>query len=190
VLDGFKGDSPRLRCLTEGFPEGSFLAPDLRYDGRKVLFAYCRSYPGRDRIANKLDKQAQPEDGFYHVFEMNLDGTGLRQLTHGRYDDTFARYLPNGEIVFLSTRRGTFFQCGKPSAMATTQACLPDSFVRCGGDAYRPVSIYTLHVIDANGANMRAISAFESFEWEPSVSNDGRILYARGTTSIAITCRS
>ena len=179
VMEGFKTDSPQVRCLTGKFPEGSFLSPDLSYDGKKVLFSYCRYYPGRAGLRNKLDKEAQAEDGFYHIFEMNADGTGLRQLTRGRYDDTFPRYLPSGEIVFISTRRGTFFQCGKASAAATTQADLPDSFVRCGGDSGRPVSIYTLHVMDASGGNMRAISAFESFEWEPSVAEDGRIYYAR-----------
>ena len=33
--------------------------------------------------------------------------------------------------------------------------------------------------MDWDGKNLRAISAFESFEWTPSVANDGRILYAR-----------
>ena len=41
---------------------------------------------------------------------MNVDGSGRRQLTHGRYDDFDARYLPDGEIVFLSTRKGQFLQ--------------------------------------------------------------------------------
>ena len=45
ILDGFKTASPHLRCLTDGWPEGSFLRPDLSYDGKRVLFAYCRYYP-------------------------------------------------------------------------------------------------------------------------------------------------
>lgn len=179
IMENIRSGSPRLRCLTGQFPEGSFLSPDLSYDGKRVLFAFCRFVPGRSAMPNKLDKDAQPEDSFYHVFEMDIDGSGLRQLTHGRYDDTFPRYLPNGEIAFLSTRRGQFLQCGKASAAATVSQTLPDSFVRCGGDPSRPVSIYTLHVMDGGGASMRAISAFESFEWDPSVANDGRIYYAR-----------
>ncbi len=179
LLEKFKSDSPNLKCLTAQFPEGSFLSPDLSYDGKTVLFAYCRHHPGRTAIRNKLDKESQPEDSFYHVFEMNVDGTGVRQITRGRYDDTFPRYLPSGEIVFLSTRRGQFFQTGRQSALATMRQTLPDSFVRCGGDAYRPVSIYTLHVMDGDGGDMRAISAFESFEWDPTVATDGRIYYAR-----------
>ena len=120
-----------------------------------------------------------PEEAFYHVFEMNLDGTGLRQLTHGKYDDFDARYLPDGRIVFLSTRRGQFVRCEARAAGTLGQPDLPNSYVRCGGDASRPVPVYTLHTIDAGGKDLRAISAFEMFEWTPSVANDGRILYAR-----------
>ena len=52
-----------------------------------------------------------PEDAFYHLYEINLDGTGLRRLTRGKYDDFDGRYLPDGRIVFLSTRRGQDVQC-------------------------------------------------------------------------------
>ncbi|MHC4062196.1 MAG: HzsA-related protein, partial [Planctomycetota bacterium] len=58
-------------------------------------------------------------------------------------------------------------------------ADLPDSYVRCGGGDYRPVPVFTLHKMDADGGNLRAISAFENFEWNPAVAQDGRILYAR-----------
>jgi hypothetical protein len=179
ILRGLKSDSPRLTCLTSQFAEGSFLRPDLLYDAERILFAYCKYYPHMAGVANKVDKERLPEDAFYHIFEMSIDGTGLRQLTRGRYDDFDARYLPSGEIVFLSTRRGQFIQCGKASAAATTRATLPDSYVRCGGDASRPVAVYTLHVMDADGGNLRAISPFENFEWTPSVANDGRVFYAR-----------
>ncbi|MCP4594406.1 MAG: hypothetical protein GY842_27055, partial [bacterium] len=63
---------------------------------------------------------------------------------------------------------------------ATTLArTLPDSYVRCGGDNKRPCAVYTLHRMDANGRHIRPISAFETFEYTPSVANDGRILYTR-----------
>ncbi len=178
LLKGFKGDSPRLRCLTEGWNEGSFLRPELSYDGKRVLFAYCRYYP---RVAGmeKVDKEKLPEDAFYHIFEMNIDGAECRQLTHGRYDDFDARYLPNGEIVFLSTRKGQFLLTSKANTCATTRATLPDSYVRCGGDNARPCAVFTLHAMDSRGENLRPISAFENFEWTPSVAADGRILYAR-----------
>ncbi len=178
LLEDFKNEAPHLRCLTEGWPAGSFISPDLSYDAQKVLFAYCRHYP---HVAGmeKVDKEKLPDDAFYHVFEMNLDGTGARQLTRGRYDDFDARYLPDGDIVFLSTRKGQFVQCSKANTSCTEAATLPDSYVRCGGDNKRPCAVFTLHAMDCDGGNLRPISAFENFEWTPSVADDGRILYAR-----------
>jgi len=178
LLEGFRRDTPRLRCLTESWSEGNFLRPDLSYDGKRVLFAWCR-YDPQVAGLEKVDKAKLPEDAFYQIYEMNLDGTGVRQLTHGHYDDFDARYLPSGEIVFLSTRKGTFVQCTKANTAATLTGTLPDSYVRCGGDNKRPCAVYTLHLMDSEGRNLRPISAFETFEYTPSVADDGRILYTR-----------
>ncbi len=178
LLENFKTE-PKVRCLTTDLPEGSYLRPDLSYDGKKVLFAYCKFYPHVPDLKDKATKANLPEEAFYHIFEMNIDGTGRRQVTHGRYDDFDARYLPSGEIVFLSTRKGTFLQCTKANTSSTLQADLSDSYVRCGGDNYRPVPVFTLHVMDREGKNLRPLSAFENFEWTPAVANDGRILYTR-----------
>jgi len=180
ILSGLKSGQPLLACLTAGLPEGTCMRPDLSYDATRLVFAHCRFYPQMRGMGDKTDKKNIPDDAKFHVFEMNIDGTGLRQLTRGRYDDFDPRYLPDGRIVFLSTRRGQALQCGKASAEATLKdPYLPDSYVRCGGGRSRPVAVYTLHAMDPDGANVRAISAFENFEWTPSVAADGRILYAR-----------
>lgn len=179
VLEDFKTDSPRLRCLTDSLPPGNIIRPDVSYDGTRVLFAYCRYYSETHALVNKLDKSKIPEDAFYHLFEMNLDGTGLRRLTHGKFDDFDGRYLPDGNIVFLSTRRGQYVQCNQASAKQSCAGSQPDSYVRCGGDEYRPVAVYTLHTIDGDGGNLRQISPFEMFEWTPSIDHEGRILYSR-----------
>ena len=180
LLKGFQGDNPRLRCITEDWEEGSFLRPDVSHDAKKVVFAYCKFYPDSHGIQDKVNKDNLPEDTFYKVYEMNVDGSGVRRLTHGKYDDFDARYLPDGQIVFLSTRKGQSVQVSNSSASATAEkADLPDSYVRCGGGNSRPVPVFTLHVMDADGGNLRPMSAFENFEWTPSVSSDGRVLYAR-----------
>jgi hypothetical protein len=179
VLEGFRGPRPRLRCLTADMPVGSFLRPDLSHDGKKVLFAYCKYYPHVADLPDKADKAHLPEDAFYHVYEMDLEGGRRRRLTHGRYDDFDARYLPGGRIVFLSTRKGQFLQTSAANTAATASADLPDSYVRCGGDNYRPVPVFTLHVMEGAGGNLRPLSAFENFEWTPEVAGDGRILYTR-----------
>lgn len=179
ILEKWKGPSAKIRCLTPSLPSGSAIRPDVSYDGKRILFSYARHYPGLHTHPNKLDKNNIPEDAFYHVFEVNVDGTGLRQLTFGKYDDIDARYLPDGRIVFLSTRRGIATQLTAHEAQMSQTGANPDCYVRCGGGPERPVAIYTLHVMEADGTNIRPISAFESFEWHPSVDFSGRILYAR-----------
>jgi len=180
LLEGFRGDDPRVRCITEDWDEGSFLRPDVSYDGKRVVFAYCKFYPASHGVEDKVNKDNLPEDTFYKIYEMNVDGSGVRRLTHGKYDDFDARYLPSGEIVFLSTRKGQAIQVGLKSASATARtADLPDSYVRCGGGNSRPVPVFTLQLMDGDGGNLRPMSAFENFEWTPSVASDGRILYAR-----------
>ena len=87
LLKDFKSDTPRLHCITSGWPEGNFLRPELSYDGKKVLFAWCKYYPHVSGMKNKVDKENLPEDSFYHLFEMSIDGGDVRQLTHGYYDD-------------------------------------------------------------------------------------------------------
>jgi len=181
VLRGITTDTPTEQCLTTSFKEpGSFLRPTLSYDGQKVLFAWCRHYPHLAAETNKLDKANVPEDAFYHLFEMNPDGSGLRQLTRGKYDDFDGRYLPDGRIVFLSTRRGQSLQVGRESAARTmARSDMPDCYVRCGGGPERPVAVYTLHTMNADGSDLVAISPFEMFEWTPEIARDGRILYSR-----------
>lgn len=181
LLRGFTADAPAEECITASFKEpGSFLRPTLSYDGAKVLFAWCRFYPHLAAETNKLDKANVPADAFYHLFEMNLDGSGARQITRGKYDDFDGRYLPDGRIVFLSTRRGQALQTGRASAArSVARPDMPDCYVRCGGGPERPVAVYTLHTINTDGSDLCAISPFEMFEWTPEIAQDGRILYSR-----------
>ena len=112
---------------------------------------------------------------------MNVDGTGLRQLTFGKYNDFDGRYLPNGEIVFCSTRRGQATQCspehggGHPGGSGAAGMLRPLRWwtraAVCGVHAARS---WTPRV-----SSLRPISAFEMFEWTPSVDDQGRILYSR-----------
>ncbi len=191
ILKNFKSENAKLECLTPEWGKGNFLRPDLSYDGQKILFSsknpflfqkilfsYCKHFPEVEKM-EKVDKQKLPADAFYHIFEMNADGSDVKQLTFGRYDDVDARYLPNGDIVFLSTRKGQFLQCIPENTQLTLNQTLPDSYVRCGGDNTRPCAVYTLHRMKRDGSDMRPISSFETFEYNPSIANDGRILYTR-----------
>ena len=135
VLDRWKTDQSKETLLLEGkLPSGCAMHPDLSFDGKRVVFAYADHTPSRD------ERQ-------FFLYEIHVDGTGLRQIT-GKDDDPLAGaggrmtvlpedydpcYLPDGRIVFLSTRKGQFIQCGRVSAAQTLAATCPDSYVRCGG---------------------------------------------------------
>jgi len=180
VLEDFKSGRPKETCLTGSFAEGCFQRPMLSWDAKRIVFAYCRFHPGLAEKRDKVTKSDLPEDAFYHLYEMAIDGSGVRQLTFGKYNDFDARYLPDGRLVFLSTRRGWQTRYTDEDVSKTvSNPELPESYVRCGGDAYRPVAVYTLHTIKADGSEMSTISPFEMFEWTPSVAADGSIIYAR-----------
>lgn len=141
----------RVRDLVAGqLPAGSFLNPDVSFDGRQIAFAYSRATGVEGR------RWGWTPEVCYHVFTINVDGSGLRQLTTGPYDDFDPRFLPGGDIVFVSTRRG--------------------GYCRCGG---RPVPTYTLYRMGRDGSHMSRLSCHETNEWHPFVTNDGMLVYTR-----------
>ncbi|MCR4411501.1 MAG: hypothetical protein NUV77_03635, partial [Thermoguttaceae bacterium] len=133
------------------------LEPRLSYDARRVVFSFVRvTSESRDpnRLANDVD------DGFYHIYEVGIDGSNLRQLTEGPYDDLMPTYLPDGGIAFSSTRRR--------------------GYARCFGGQFSPRwHVYTLHRMEADGSNLRTLSFHDTNEWFPAVSNSGMIVYSR-----------
>ncbi len=137
VLDGLD-PSGRLRQLAPEGKPGSFWRPDLSFDATKVLFCY-----------KPHDEQS------FHLYEMNYDGTGLRQLTDSDYDDTDPLYLPDGHILFTTTRG--------------------NSYVRCGPFIYS----YILARCDADGSNVYLISYNGEPDFVPGLLNDGRVIYSR-----------
>lgn len=116
---------------------GSVRDPQVHYEGRKILFSYRKA--GTD---------------FYHLYEINTDGSGLRQLTAGEFDDYEPCYLPDGGIAFVSTRCKRWVNCWM------TQV----------GVIYR---------CDADGRNIELISANTEHDNTPWVMPDGRLLYTR-----------
>jgi len=117
--------------------EGAVSDPDVSYDGKKILFSMMK---------DKAD--------YWHVYEINADGSGLRQITSGSHDNVDACYLPNGRICFCSNRTGII-------------------------NEYEMQPTELLHVMDADGSNVRQISFILSDDFNPVVLNDGRILWCR-----------
>ena len=136
VLDGLHPGG-KVRQLAPEKP-GSFWRPDLSFDATRVLFCY-----------------KPHEDKSFHLYEMNLDGSGLKQLTDSEYDDIDPIYLPDGHIMFTTTRG--------------------NSYVRCGPFIYS----YVLARCEADGSDVYLISYNNEPDFVPSLMDDGRVIYSR-----------
>jgi WD40-like Beta Propeller Repeat len=95
-------------------------APDVSYEGKKILFA------GLPKGRYQQTSVASP--GAWRIYVINIDGTGLKQLTSKQtldlsqfgpiasvfttYDDTDPVWLPDGRMVFSSTRYPSFGMYG------------------------------------------------------------------------------
>jgi len=143
------GDVDRVRV-------GSFLAPDLSWDATQVLFAYveCTGDPKHRHHTDPTRGHWAP-GRCWHIFKVNLDGSGLEQLSDGTWNDFDPCWLPNGRVAFITERRGGYLRCG------------------------RVCPTYTLYDMRPDGSDMRCLSPHETNEWHPSVTHDGRIIYTR-----------
>ena len=166
VLEKAFSDAPEVRDLTGAnvctagrlrgkVLKGGFLAPELSFDGTRILFCFTEAERIYPRWPDKWEPRWSPESTF-HVFGMNADGAKLVQLTDGPTNDLHPCFLPNGRIVFISERRG--------------------GFGRCHG---RPVPCFTLHSMYEDGSDVTLLSPHETNEWNPSVDNRGMIVFTR-----------
>ena len=174
VLEGIRSGKPQVRCLTGDFAPGNFVGLNISWDATRALFAYARHCPQAADLKHPYDKGARPEESYYHLFGMDLKTGATRQITRGRYDDFHGSYLPDGDIVFVSTRRSSHVQISQATARATLTATLPDCYLRCGIS-----QVFTLHRMVGDGSGLRALSPCDTHEWYPTVNHDGRLLYAR-----------
>lgn len=63
------------------------------------------TYTWRIRADGKIAYASLQADGS-HIFSVNADGSGLTQLTFGRYFDSAPVYSPDGSLVALTSNRG------------------------------------------------------------------------------------
>lgn len=117
--------------------QGAVRDPVVHYDAQKILFSYRKA-----------------ETTNYHLYEIDMDGTNLRQLTDGPHDDFEPCYLPDNRIVFVSSRCNRWVQCWL-------------------------TKVAVLHRCDADGSNIRPISANLEHDNTPWTLPDGRLLYQR-----------
>jgi mono/diheme cytochrome c family protein len=117
-------------------PDGQIQGCDLSYDGETILFGWRRG------------------SAYYQLYTVKIDGSNLTQLTDGDHHNYDGAWLPDGRIVFLSTRRPQAAYC-----------------------FFTPVG--TLYTMNDDGSNQQCISANYLNDFTPAVTNDGRIIYGR-----------
>ena len=138
---------------------------DVSFDGSKVLFSM------RARFLENTDEDEQPT---WNVWEYDLASASLRRVIASdtiaeEGHDLMPHYLPDGRIVFSSTRqrqsRAILLDENKPQFAAQDE------------DGREPA--FVLHVMDADGTNIHQISFNQSHDLDPAVLPDGRIVYTR-----------
>ncbi|MCF7957245.1 MAG: hypothetical protein K9M57_02220, partial [Phycisphaerae bacterium] len=131
---------------------GVFGRFDLSFDAKKVVF----------------DWKGEAQEG-YRIYEVNVDGTGFRQLTfppanekalqknyrvsghyHHGTDDMHPCYLPDGGIAFISTRCQYGILCDSPDDFTTT----------------------VIYRMDGDGKNMKQLTNSSVSEAAPAVMPD------------------
>ncbi len=90
----------------------------------------------------------------WHIWRIQTDGTGLQQLTDGPHYDVSPCELPDGGLVFVSTRRFGYTVC-------------------------QPGPASNLFRMDADGSNIRCVSMNTLSDLSPQMLPDGRILFTR-----------
>lgn len=129
--------SGQVRTLFET-STGSIRDPEVSFDASRILFSYRRDI----------------EDD-YHIYEINRDGSDLRQITTGSgISDIDPLYLPDGGILFSSTREPKYCMCNR-HIMAN------------------------LYRMEADGSGITQLGKSTLFEGHAALLNDGRIIYDR-----------
>jgi hypothetical protein len=143
VIYGSRGKLCRLNLASGNVTvlledqEGAVRDPAVHYDAQKILFSYR--------------KGGSP---YYHLYEMDVAGSHLRQLTDGPYDDLEPCYLPDDSIVFISSRCKRWVNCWL-------------------------TKVAVLHRCDADGSHIRELSGNIEQDNTPWPLPDGRLLYLR-----------
>ena len=168
VLEDPFGDCPKLvdllydRKVENGPWKGRKLRTKHGWDARNTcgFLAPDVSFDGQEILF--CATRAKPEirkwndDTVFHIFKCRADGSRLEQLTSENVNDLFPCWMPNGRVSFVSERRGGYGRCHR-----------------------REVPNYTLYSMFPDGSDITCISWHETNEFEPSVNNDGMIVYTR-----------
>lgn len=149
--------------ITQGL--GAIRDVEIDYDGSRLLFAM------RTPFDPNLDEEDLPT---WNIWQYTF-ATGVLErviptgLTAEIGHDIMPKYLPDGRIIFASTRQ------------TQSQAVLLDE----GKGAFPAVDenrneyAFNLHVMNDDGTNIRQVTFNQSHDLDPSVLGNGQIVFSR-----------
>ena len=155
------------RNVTAAITQGAGDVRDVEpsYDGTRLIFAM------REPLIEGADEEDQPT---WNIWEYEVPSRTLRRLIQSDIvaeegHDLAPHYLPDGRVVFSSTRqrqsRAVLLDEGKPQFAAL--------------DEDRREPAFVLHVMNADGTGIRQITFNQSHDFDPAVLDDGRIVFSR-----------
>ncbi len=176
------GERRRTNITAGVFPNDAMGNPPLydvkdlssSFDGKQLVFAM------RAPEIPNADPEDQPT---WNIWLYDVETNSLRRvissdITAEIGQDVAPHFLPDGRIVFASTRqrdaKAVLLDEGKPQFAAQVET--------------RDEDALSLHVMDADGANIHQISFNQSHDMDPSVLADGRIVYARWDNAAGPGC--
>lgn len=145
--------------------EGDVRDLSVSFDGSKLLFSL------RMPLIDGADPEDQPT---WNIWEYDITKGNLRRVigsdtTAEDGQDRFPHFLPDGRIVFSSTRqrlaKARLLDESKPQYLAMERSVDEPAMV--------------LHVMDENGMNIHQISLNRSHDFAPSVLENGQIVFSR-----------
>jgi len=153
--------------ITERVTGGLWSVRDVEasYDGNRLVFAM------RMPLIPGAEESEQPT---WNIWEYDRTTDVLHRviasdLIAEEGNDVAPAYLPDGRIVFSSTRqrqsKAVLIDEGKTQFSAL--------------DEDRNEHAYVLHVMNADGTGFRQISFNQSHDMDPAVLDDGRIVFSR-----------
>jgi hypothetical protein len=112
----------------------------------------------------------------WHIYKYDATTKTVTQLTNDAITaghDVGARYLPDGRIIFSSSRQlatqSILLDEGRPQYQAQTDD--------------RSQSIFLLHVMNGDGTNQHQISFNTNHDFAPSVLGNGQVIFSRWDTA-------
>jgi len=151
--------------LRETKGQGDVMGVQISQDGKKILFAMRGPF---DPTKN-MDNQPTWAIWEYEIATDTLHRIIAADITAGAGNDVSPYYLPDGRILYSSTRqrqaKAILLDEGKPQFDAQ--------------DENRQHPAYVLHVMDADGSNVHQVSFNQSDDFTPVVLDSGRVLFSR-----------